>query len=192
VRQLSLRVEQILQPSRPATTRLWKPAIPLVTMIAVACMFAASRTPRLLSFAGDAVPPAPVAMANLGNVPAPQSLAAPQVAARETKLVSKRDTLHSSTVAQTLRTPAHTPRDNESAHDQPTIAWSRETNRAEALAAALRIPEGAAYFASYQETIVTSDGKQPSAQNVSYQLRVLQVRIVIPADQPEKRTTKKI
>jgi bla regulator protein blaR1 len=193
VRQLSLRVEQILQPRRPATTRLWKPAVPLVTLFAVICMFAAWRTPRLLSFAGDAATPsAPVAMANLGNVPAPQSFAAPHVAARETKLVSKRDTLHNSTVAQNLRTAVHTPRDNESAQDQPTMAWSRETNRAEALAAALRIPEGAAYFASYQETIVTSDGKQPSAQNVRYQLRVLQVRIVMPADQPEKRTTKKI
>ena len=76
-------------------------------------------------------------------------------------------------------------------HDMANLAWSREANSPEALAA-FHVPEGATYFASYQETVVTSDGSQPSAQGQSYQIRVLQVRIVIPADQPEKKTTKKI
>jgi len=55
VRQLSFRLEQILRPDRPASTRLWKPAIPIVTVLAVVCTFWASRTPRLISFSDETV-----------------------------------------------------------------------------------------------------------------------------------------
>ncbi len=102
---------------------------------------------------------------------------------------------HSSNVALKTRTPVHLQSASKSvefAHDMANVVRSREESRLETLAAAIRVPEGASYFASYQETIVTSDGNQPSAQNVSYQICVLQVRIMVPADQPEKKTTKKI
>jgi beta-lactamase regulating signal transducer with metallopeptidase domain len=196
VRHLSLRVEQILHRSRPATTRLWKPAIPLVTMLAVVCMLAASRTPRLLSFAGGEVTQsAPMTLANVESTPAQNSTAdAPQLPVQNAKLIVRQGTFHSSNVALKTRTPVHlqsASKSVESVHDMANLAWSREATSPETLAA-FRVPEGATYFASYQETIVTSDGNQPSAQNVSYQIRVLQVRIIVPTDQPEKRTTKKI
>ena len=193
VRQLSLRVEQILHTNRPATTRLWKPAVPLVTVLAVVCTVAASRAPRLLSFAGDAGPRlAPVTVASIETVPAQSAPAsAPQLPVREAKLVMRRDTLHRSDVA--LNTSAtHPQRANESAHDTPSLAWPGDVSRSEALVAAFRLPPGTSYFSSYQETIVTSDSNQPSGQGQSYQIRVLQVRIVVPPDQPEKKTTKKI
>jgi hypothetical protein len=49
VRQLSHRVARILDPQRPAQTRLWKPAIPLVAALAVLCAFGLSWTPQLIA-----------------------------------------------------------------------------------------------------------------------------------------------
>jgi beta-lactamase regulating signal transducer with metallopeptidase domain len=54
VRQLSLRVAQILDVQRPRTTRLWKPAIPMVTVMAVLCAFSTTYLPQLVSFTADA------------------------------------------------------------------------------------------------------------------------------------------
>ena len=196
VRQLSLRLEQILHPGRSATTQLWKPAIPMVTVLAVVCMLAASRTPQLLSFAGNAdARSALMASPNVASVSAQNSSTdAPQSPVQDAKLILRRDTFHSN-VALKTRTPVHTqhaPELAESAHDMANLAWSHEASGPESLAAAFHVPEGASYFASYQEAIFTSDGSQPSAQNVSYKVRVWEVRILVPADQPEKKATKKI
>jgi beta-lactamase regulating signal transducer with metallopeptidase domain len=49
VHQLSLRVVNILAaPGSARSTRLWKPAIPLVTAMAVLCAFSASQVPELV------------------------------------------------------------------------------------------------------------------------------------------------
>jgi beta-lactamase regulating signal transducer with metallopeptidase domain len=53
VRQLTQRVAMILDPNRPRTTQLWKPAIPAVMFLAGLCAFPASLAPSLVSFAGD-------------------------------------------------------------------------------------------------------------------------------------------
>jgi beta-lactamase regulating signal transducer with metallopeptidase domain len=54
MRQLSLRVTQIMSTRRPLGTQLWKPAIPLITIMAALCAFSASYMPRLVSFTADA------------------------------------------------------------------------------------------------------------------------------------------
>src|SRR5262249_12786829 len=48
VRQLSLRVASILDRNRPQTSRLWKPALPMVTAFAMLCAFSVSWTPKLV------------------------------------------------------------------------------------------------------------------------------------------------
>jgi hypothetical protein len=53
VRQLSLRVAQILDADRPTGTRLWKPAVSLVMLAAVLCGFSAWSLPSLISFESD-------------------------------------------------------------------------------------------------------------------------------------------
>src|SRR6266567_7053956 len=53
MRQLSLRVTQILDVQRPRTTHLWKPAIPFVVTVAALCIFSASYVPQLVSFTAD-------------------------------------------------------------------------------------------------------------------------------------------
>lgn len=50
MRQVSLRVSQILDVNRPSATRVWRPAPVLLTGVSVICLLAFSNTPRLVSF----------------------------------------------------------------------------------------------------------------------------------------------
>jgi beta-lactamase regulating signal transducer with metallopeptidase domain len=52
VRQLSLRVARILDPQRPSATKVWKPAIPAVALLAVVCGFGFSWVPEMVSLQG--------------------------------------------------------------------------------------------------------------------------------------------
>ena len=54
VRQLTARVTRILDPDRPRATQLWKPAVPVVMVVALLCAVPASFTPELVGFADDA------------------------------------------------------------------------------------------------------------------------------------------
>jgi beta-lactamase regulating signal transducer with metallopeptidase domain len=57
VRQVSLRVAQILDANRPSATRVWRPAPVLVAGMSVVCLVALSNAPtRLVSFEGRAEP----------------------------------------------------------------------------------------------------------------------------------------
>jgi beta-lactamase regulating signal transducer with metallopeptidase domain len=55
--QLTELVTMILDPDRPRATQLWKPAIPLVMVLAGLCALPASFTPELVGFANDAPTP---------------------------------------------------------------------------------------------------------------------------------------
>jgi beta-lactamase regulating signal transducer with metallopeptidase domain len=50
MRQLSLRVAQILDDNRPEGTQIWKPAIPMVAVAAALCGLSAWNAPALVSF----------------------------------------------------------------------------------------------------------------------------------------------
>jgi beta-lactamase regulating signal transducer with metallopeptidase domain len=54
VRQLTERVTRILDPERPRASQLWKPAVPVVMVVALLCVVPASFTPELVGFADDA------------------------------------------------------------------------------------------------------------------------------------------
>jgi len=55
LKQLTLRVAKILDPNRPQPSRLWKPAVPAVVVVAGLCVFAASQGPQLIGF-GEGAP----------------------------------------------------------------------------------------------------------------------------------------
>jgi beta-lactamase regulating signal transducer with metallopeptidase domain len=61
MRQLTERVAMILDPNRPRATQLWKPAIPVVIILAGLCALPASFAPSLVSFADNAPPAAELA-----------------------------------------------------------------------------------------------------------------------------------
>jgi beta-lactamase regulating signal transducer with metallopeptidase domain len=50
MRQLSLRMARILDADRPGSTRLWKPAVPIVVTIACVCGLCARTAPELVGF----------------------------------------------------------------------------------------------------------------------------------------------
>jgi beta-lactamase regulating signal transducer with metallopeptidase domain len=50
MRQLSLRIAQILDANRPGSTRIWKPAVPMVLAAAALCGFSAWSAPALVRF----------------------------------------------------------------------------------------------------------------------------------------------
>lgn len=54
LRQLTLRVTKILDPSRPQPSHMWKPAVPAVMVVAGLCVFSVSQAPTLISFADGA------------------------------------------------------------------------------------------------------------------------------------------
>ncbi|HKD78115.1 MAG TPA: M56 family metallopeptidase [Candidatus Angelobacter sp.] len=62
LRQLTLRVAKIMDPSRPQPGRLWKPAVPAVVVVAGLCVFSGSQGPRLIGFS-DGTPVSRVAAA---------------------------------------------------------------------------------------------------------------------------------
>jgi beta-lactamase regulating signal transducer with metallopeptidase domain len=67
VRQLTERVTRILDPNRPRATQLWKPAVPVVMVVAMLCAVPASFTPELIGF-GDNTPAAKAQTASQGKV----------------------------------------------------------------------------------------------------------------------------
>ena len=67
VRQLTERVTGILDPDRPRATQLWKPAVPVVVVVALLCAVPASFTPELIGFA-DGAPVATAQTASQGKI----------------------------------------------------------------------------------------------------------------------------
>jgi beta-lactamase regulating signal transducer with metallopeptidase domain len=63
VRQLTERVTRILDPNRPRATQMWKPAVPVVMVVALLCAVPASFTPELIGFSNGS----PSAKAQIGS-----------------------------------------------------------------------------------------------------------------------------
>jgi hypothetical protein len=59
LKQLTVRVAKILDPNRPQPSRMWRPAVPAVVVVAGLCVFTASQGPELIGFANGS----PVAQA---------------------------------------------------------------------------------------------------------------------------------
>jgi beta-lactamase regulating signal transducer with metallopeptidase domain len=70
MRQLSMRVAQILDDSRPEGTQIWKPAIPMVAVAAALCGLSAWNAPALVSF-HDEAPAVISSVGSGGSVSAP-------------------------------------------------------------------------------------------------------------------------
>jgi hypothetical protein len=75
LRQLTVRVAKILDPNRPQPSRMWRPAVPAVVVIAGLCVFTASQGPELIGFADHG----PVAQT---QSPAPGNLVVSSAGAR--------------------------------------------------------------------------------------------------------------
>jgi hypothetical protein len=78
-RETSIRLAQILDVDRPRATRVFKPALGLITVLASVCLIALPDAPRLIAFE-NAVPQQTVAAASNNFQPRAQSLVVPVTA----------------------------------------------------------------------------------------------------------------
>jgi Zn-dependent protease with chaperone function len=73
LRHVSLRVSQILDVDRPSATRVWRPALVLVTGVSLVCLIALAHTPaRLVSFENSPVATPVASAATAGDFEARQ------------------------------------------------------------------------------------------------------------------------
>jgi beta-lactamase regulating signal transducer with metallopeptidase domain len=83
VRQLTLRVTRILDGNRPRSTRLWKPAVPMVAAIALLCAVSTSSTPDLVSLRDNQPPVVASAGSQMESAQNLRGVGIDQVASRE-------------------------------------------------------------------------------------------------------------
>ncbi len=212
VRQLSFRLEQILRPDRPASTRLWKPAIPIVTVLAVVCTFWASRTPRLISFSDETVAE-PTSMARTASA---EPLAQPAQIhnTRAQNAAQSREVLQAREVKFTPSTTVPSPKMIDAGFSIPTPKHrqviKRLTKRMVATKDALvnvaaknlpmQNPAAIFFRASYvlrdgdllvtrEELFFSSDGSASAVQQQSgWKVQILELKLMDPEDQSKQQT----
>lgn len=191
VRQLSQRLEHILRADRPATTTsIWKPAIPIVTALALLCTFWAAHTPRLVSFTDDST--AALAIAAHGtSTPSATFVPSTLPAGYQVQQASLKTASASSSARKlVLRThvrPRHLSKPpTQMAEARPQLNL---VNKPLFLDAAYVAPDGGHYVVSYEKLVFRSaDPASPAMQSSSLQILVWQVRYVTPAPKTNPQT----
>src|SRR5882724_73590 len=177
VYQLTERVTMILDPDRPRATQLWKPAIPLVMVLAGLCALPASFTPELVGFADDApTPKAQLAQADraikkytaqpeVGNTSSrepgvrlvPASL---RTNDGENKSAARKDTLGPGSH------PVHSPRRIARKRNQPAIMTARNQS-----------PMQEQYVTVWEEMFFVVTERTASGEQQSWQVHMWQVSV---------------
>ncbi|PYP89847.1 MAG: hypothetical protein DMG65_12765 [Candidatus Angelobacter sp. Gp1-AA117] len=161
MRQLSLRVAQILDANRPGSTKLWWPAVPLVMVVASICVVPGRHASSLIVFEDDAQPA--VSASNSSTVPMRHDMQ-PVNPALESKAAMPKMVLAKAEV------PAPT-------HSMPK---AKRAPRPRMLQATNRVPAGN-YLIQQQTIIVTQQGV--------WQVRTWEVHVILPANQLPRKST---
>lgn len=166
MRQLSLRVTQILDANRPGSTRLWWPAVPLVMMVASVCIVPGRQASSLIAFADDAQPA--VSTSAVNDTPWMRHEAQPVKAALESKAPMPKMVLARAEVA----TPMH------------GAPKAKRIARPRMLQAANHVPAGNYLVQQVQQqtVIVTQQGV--------WQVRTWEVHVILPV-QPANQLPRK-
>ena len=185
--QLSSRVAQILDAQRPKTTKLWKPAIPLVAGFALLCGVSLRQAPALVSFteAQSANPTATAAVA---------MNATPVATTRSgmNQQMNQHPASPEGTGARLINAGFKAPNDRLNCVPSKAVKHLRQTNAIEEARAAnppAMLPASSSGYVVHEEFVVTmtSQGIQPG----QWQVQVWQLRVVVPANQTEKPAPKK-
>lgn len=207
VKQLSLRVTQILDVNRPSSTRIWKPAVPMVMAAAALCGFSAWSAPELVSFHDDAT-------AQLtGDVNK-------EIRAAHPKLVLASATLRESSLQQpfsraakasrTVRASATTKRASNAtsprlarmfdphASGKPFVSPEDEVLAAQEFLnappqCALQSSRVGDYgdYVAHEQVVITLASDPRTGQPQMWQVSMWQVRIVVPVVEQGKVVTRK-
>jgi beta-lactamase regulating signal transducer with metallopeptidase domain len=181
--QLSSRVAQILDVQRPKTTQLWKPAIPLVAGFALLCGVSLRQAPALVSFSeAQAANPTATAAVAMKTVPAATTRAAMNQPARS-----------EDTGVKPINAGFKAANNRPHSVPSPAVKHLRQDNaieRSQAARPPVMLASYSGYVIAHEEFVVTmsSQGVQPG----QWQVQVWQLRVLVPADQTEKPTPKKI
>lgn len=200
---LTLRVTKILDPDRPQQVKMWKPAIPVVIVVAGLCVFSASRAPSLVGFADEetennALPVQPVvtgpAKAMAVNFSRERSEARPNVVEAALKTSAQKPgasvgsaSVERNSVARALvrkravRKPGAV----------PSLRATVESERQFQLANLQRPPQAAEYVTIREEFVMVVTQRTESETPESWQMHVVQVS-VMPVKSAQKQVPRKI
>jgi beta-lactamase regulating signal transducer with metallopeptidase domain len=181
VRQLTTRVARILDPNRPRATQLWKPAIPVVMVLAGLSALPASLTPELVHFA-DSQPQALSAQSGLG---VDGNTVQPALAAQPNASASQR--IHGVTAVQANLRTAHDgaipakstrPPQKNSVRIQPVLI--HKMLEPPALAASVMYPmfsHAQQEYVTVREDLVVMVTQTASGEQQSWQMHVVQLSL---------------
>jgi beta-lactamase regulating signal transducer with metallopeptidase domain len=185
MRQVSLRVTQILDVNRPSATRIWRPAPVLLAGVSAVCLMVFSSTPRLISFqdgardgsAGSMAATTAAAIAS-GNIEASEALPMPPqvIPARfETKpgVASLSAAIEKTNRKTEPDRPVFAPANAKQRTSSPAFVRARASNQAVAVRALVFIVETPALQSTSDE----------ASGAVVWHLSVWQVTVFRPARQ---------
>jgi len=193
IRQLTVRVAKILDPNRQQSTRVWKPAIPVVVMAAGLCVFSASQAPELIGFADDTpaastIPAQPFAGAHAKLLNANFGDASAAIA-NGPKVRAWDATLRSNGDAQQPVAGRHAARSHRNGASKPAVAGK---SKGQTLLAGDRSPQPVPEYVTMREefVVVVTERTQDSAVQQSWQMHV--VEISVTSVKPAKQVPRKI
>jgi beta-lactamase regulating signal transducer with metallopeptidase domain len=195
VRQTSLRVAKILDVNRPrATTRVWKPAVSLIGVFAIACLASLTRAPKLVAFA----PATPRASAGSLIQPAMARTAIPAKPFPEMTpgTYERRDHRISEAV---VRAKASPPTFNRLPWESDNAFFAEQENLGFGPMASIPLPtevkdSGANRWAASEAVVVLVVGRQSASPGPStYQICVWHITVLKPAGTSiPKETSRKV
>ena len=198
VRQLTTRVATILDPERPRAAHLWKPAIPVVMVLAGLCALPASFAPELVSFSDQANTGQVLSAQTLpaGESHAPQMQAAQvsgerhEVRAVQASLRSDGANVALAPVKAKLGLPAR----GKAERAAPAIKGERTALAAKrtqpaVLIASYQAPKQENYVTVREELFLVVTQQTASGQVESWQMHVVQIS-VRPQSKPQEKPRK--
>ncbi len=220
LRQLTMRVTRILDPSRPQPSQLWKPAVPAVVVVAGLCVFSASQAPVLIGFADRAPvasalvqPPQSTRNSEVQVIAAaksaqPATIAKPKMvvakfsdsAASEPKVRAWDAALKSSDIQPRAALKKRTAQKQMKEAMQPKSAEGngvQATLLAEALLPKAAVSETSPvqpvpeYVTVREEFFMVVKQETPSSAQASWQVHIVEISVV-PAQPKQKQVPRKI
>ncbi|HEY1938883.1 MAG TPA: M56 family metallopeptidase [Candidatus Angelobacter sp.] len=197
MRQLTTRVAVILDPNRPQHTRFWKPAVPVVMVVAGLCALPASLTPALVSFADDAASPQILSAQSHRPIDAalPHSPVNAKVEGSRVHVVQaalRTDSGNPSFYAAKAEKNIHSSRNN-AAHPRPLLTRTtlarKKTGQPMMVTANYKAPEPKQYVTVREDLYFVVTERTPSGEQQSWQMHVVQVSVqpqVKPVLKPRK------
>lgn len=191
MRQVTLRVAQILDVNRPSTTRIWKPALPMMLMAASLCGISAWIAPTLIAFTDDS--PRPVPAVSAINYSRPGSSLVKEVKTTLTPVPSGINVSFKRCSALSQKCPQH-PLSQQGKSIQPKTQmavshWPKMVLAQTAQPAQppqVRAYVEGDYVVQSEQFTVTMAGDQGT-----WQVQMWQVRVILPPDHSKKAIPRK-